>query len=154
MAEPTRYDFMDAIKYPDGQRNINAVGYMVGGVPFLNSGDAVSWLRDKFPEMTPQDHAIAYDPATAKQTAAAMLPELEHIRFIVRHLADENHAEIERLSKEQEQAPDNTVMDTVNKELRSMKIRERVGYGSALYEVLGRLSDRIMELWNLAHLKL
>ena len=152
MAQPTKYDYLNSIQYPKGQRNVNAPGYIARGIPFKNNLDAIQYIMDFSPDTLPEDHPVQYDPAGCKAKALEHQYELEYVLKILADMRNANNAEVERINSEINSQP-NDLMGDVNRQVLHERLHEQIGYGSALCEVHNLICNRHWELFELGRLK-
>lgn len=149
MDEKLYYAFMGTL----GDKQ-NRYGFVVNDrVPFLTAPSAVAYVMQEFPELTPKDHPIEYNPARCRELATPLYTELVMLERFVDKMREEAYGNTTRLAKERDEIEAKTILGEVHRELKQEEVLRSGGRASGLSDAWQYLHGRKYELWQCSRLK-
>ena len=150
MSEAKYYEFLNSLL----PHTVNKHGWVVANcMPFYESGTAVQYVLDHYPEAKPSDHLIILNPVRCRELAALRLPEFDYLIEHLEALRVTVASKLGSLGKQLEEMRVTSLMDQVDRELLESRIREMVGVHTGLIDAMQATQARKWELWNCGRLK-
>ena len=150
MNESKYYEFLNSLP----PHTVNKHGWVVANcMPFYESGTAVLYVLDHYPEAKPSDHFIVLDPVRCRELAIVMLPEFDHLLEHIEVQRAATASKLSSLGKQLEGMKVQSLMDQVDRELLESRIQEMVGVHTGLINAAQTIQSRRYELWNCGRLK-
>lgn len=150
MNESKYYEFLNSLP----PHMVNKHGWVVANcMPFYESGPAVQYVLDHYPEAKPSDHLIALDPVRCRELAIVMLPEYE---YLLEHIEKQRGTVQEKLmaaATQRDSIEEKSIFDTVQKEVLQGQVKELIGVHTGLIDAWQTAHARKCELWNCGRLK-
>lgn len=132
----------------------NCHGFVVNGqVPFLSAPQAVAYVMQEFPELTPKDHPLEYNPVRCRELAAPLYTELVMLEQFVDKMREEAYGNTARLIKERDEIEVKDILGEVHREVKQKEVLRAIGRASGLSDAWQYLYGRKYELWQCSRLK-
>lgn len=150
MNESKYYDFINAL--PPG--TVNKHGWVVANcMPFYESGTAVQYVLNHYPEAMPFDHLIVLNPVRCRELALVMLPEYEYLLDQIAKQKKTVHEKLRATATQRDSIEEKSIFDTAQKEVLQEQVKELIGVHSGLIGAWQTVHARKYELWNCGRLK-
>lgn len=134
--------------------DVSGVGYVVGNkVPFKQASNAIKFVRNAMPAVTPDDGMILKSKEKCAELARAIRPELERLKLELDAKNEEARKKLDALAAQRDSIEEKSLFDQVQKEVLQERVVEQIGYCSALHAVWQMLSDRSWELYECGRMK-
>ena len=134
--------------------DVSGVGYVVGNkVPFKQASNAIKFVRNAMPAVTPDDGMILKSKEKCAELARAIRPELERLKLELDAKNEEARKKLDALAAQRDSIEEKSLFDQVQKEVLHERVIEQIGYCTALYHVWQMLSDRSWELYECGRMK-
>ena len=150
MGDKIYYEFLAKATGGD----VSGVGYVVGNkVPFKQASNAIKFVRNAMPAVTPDDGMILKSKEKCAELARAIRPELERLKLELDAKNEEARKKLESLAAQRDSIEEKSLFDQVQKEVLHERVIEQIGYCTALHHVWQMLSDRAWELYECGRMK-
>lgn len=150
MNESKYYEFLQSLP----RHTVNKHGWVVANrMPFYESGTAVQYVLDHFPEAKPSDHLIVLDPVRCRELALVMLPEYGYLQDQIEKQRETVREKLTATATQRDSIEEKSIFDTLQKEVLQGQVKELIGVHSGLIDAWQAAHARKCELWNCGRLK-